>query len=183
MSAGRVNPGFEVKLVEPDGCEVADGQPGELMIRGHPLMTGYWRNQQATAEAFRDGWFASGDIAIRDEGYLTIMGRAKDMIITGGENVYAAEVEATVDELPSVADVAVIGLPDERFGERVHAVVVLHSSSNLDLDELQAFCRTRLAGYKIPRSLDIVESLPRNTTGKVLKRDLRKSYFDGDLDR
>lgn len=183
LSAGRVHPGYEVRLVDRDGADVPDGQPGEIVVRGHSLFHGYWNDREATEEAFTDGWFATGDIATRDDGYLTIMDRAKDMIVSGGENVYPAEVEAVLYEHEAVAEAAVIGVPDDRFGERVHAVVVASSGAvsagSLELGALQSFCRDRLAGYKLPRSMEIVEELPRNATGKVLKRDLRAPYWDG----
>ncbi len=176
-SAGKVNAGFEVRLVDPDGLEVADGQPGQILIRGSSVMSGYWNDQAANADAFIDGWFASGDIATRSDGYLTIMDRAKDMVVTGGENVYPAEVEAAIEAFAGVDDVAVIGVPDEAFGERVHAVVVPTAGTEVTLDALQAFCRERLAGFKLPRSLDLVNELPRNPTGKLLKGELRAPYW------
>lgn len=178
-SAGRVNAGFEVRLVDRFGADVEDGRPGEVLIRGDSVMDGYWRNPAATAEVLHDGWFASGDIATRSNGYLTIMDRAKDMIVTGGENVYPAEVEADLYRHPDVVDAAVIGVPDETHGERVHAVVVCGGGAKLDLDALQAHCRASLAGYKIPRSLELVDELPRNATGKILKRELREPYWGG----
>jgi long-chain acyl-CoA synthetase len=182
-SAGRTHPGYEVRLVDPDGEDVPDGEPGEILVRGPSIFHGYWNDPVATAEAFADGWFATGDIATRDDGYLTIMDRAKDMIVTGGENVYPAEVEAVLYEHDGIADASVIGVPDERFGERVHAVVVLRGVAgeavDVDLAALQAFCRPRLAGYKLPRSMELAQALPRNATGKVLKRDLRAPHWDG----
>lgn len=181
LSAGRVNPGFEVRLVDRNGVEVADGSPGQIMIRGQSVMSGYWRNPEATDEAIVDGWFASGDIAIRNDGYLTIMDRAKDMIVSGGENVYPAEVEAVLYEHPSIVDAAVIGVPNERYGEGVHAVLVASDTEQepeLTVEAVQAFCRERLAGYKLPRSVEVVAELPRNATGKILKRDLRAPYWE-----
>ena len=180
-SAGRVHPGYEVRLVDRHGVDVPDGQPGEILARGPSLFHGYWNDPAATADAFVDGWFATGDIATRDDGYLTIMDRAKDMIVTGGENVYPAEVEAVLYAHERVVEAAVIGVPDDRFGERVHAVVVVRPGSDdgetLDLGAIQAFCRKRLAGYKLPRSLELVDQLPRNATGKVLKKDLRAPHW------
>ncbi|MGI9616298.1 MAG: class I adenylate-forming enzyme family protein, partial [Acidimicrobiales bacterium] len=186
LSAGRVHPGYEVRLVDRDGSDVPDGEPGEIVVRGRSLFDGYWNDPVATEEAFTDGWFATGDIATSDAGYLTIMDRAKDMIVSGGENVYPAEVEAVLYEHEAVAEAAVIGVPDDRFGERVHAVLVMaghaagaNASAEPDLGAVQAFCRSRLAGYKLPRSIEIVEALPRNATGKVLKRDLRAPHWEG----
>ncbi len=182
LSAGRVNPGFEVRLVDRDGNDVPDGEPGQIMIRGQSVMHGYWQDPEATAETIVDGWLASGDIATRNQGYLTIMDRAKDMIVSGGENVYPAEVEAVIYEHPDIVDAAVFGVPDDKFGERVHAVVVGRpggdaGDAGLTLDGLQTFCRQRLAGYKLPRSLEVMHELPRNATGKILKRELRAPHW------
>lgn len=182
LSAGRVHPGYEVRLVDRDGDDVPDGDPGEILVRGDSLMHGYWNDPVATAAVVVDGWFATGDIASRTDGYLTIMDRAKDLIVSGGENVYPAEIEAVLYEHHAVAEAAVIGIPDDRFGERVHAVLVARDGANqhadLSLAAVQAFCRERLAGYKLPRSLTIVDALPRNATGKILKRELRAPYWD-----
>jgi acyl-CoA synthetase (AMP-forming)/AMP-acid ligase II len=179
-SAGTVSAGCEVELVDLHGSPVPDGEPGEILVRSDSLMLGYWRDPEATAQVMQGGWFATGDIAIRRDGYLTIVDRAKDMIVSGGENVSPTEVEAVLHEHPAVADVAVIGVPDERTQERVHAVVVFRpGDGDVTLDDLQQFCRSRLAGYKLPRSLEIVDELPRNTTGKVLRRDLRAPHWQG----
>ena len=177
-SAGQVNAGFRVRLVDPEGNDVPDGEPGVLLTRSESLMPGYWNDPAATATAIVDGWFNTGDIAIRDNGYLTIMDRAKDMIVTGGENVYPAEVEATLYEHDEVADVAVIGVPDEKLGERVHALVVA-TSPNFTGDELMAWTTGRLAGFKRPRSVELVTGLPRNASGKLLKRELRAPHWEG----
>ncbi len=178
-SAGQVNPGFEVRLVDRQHRDVPDGEPGQILVRGPSVMHGYWRDPAATTEAFVDGWFTTGDVATRSGGYLTIMDRAKDMVVTGGENVYPAEVEAALYQHPDVADVAVIGVPDDRMGERVHAVVVARAGVELDLASIQTHCRGRLAGYKLPRSLELVDDLPRNATGKILKRQLRAPHWEG----
>ncbi|MDG2111870.1 MAG: AMP-binding protein [Actinomycetota bacterium] len=179
LSAGRVNPGFEVRIVDPQGVVLADGEPGQLMIRGASVMSGYWRDPEATAEVMVDGWFASGDIATISDGYLTIMDRAKDIINTGGENVVPAETEAVLYEHLDIIDVAIIGVPDEALGERVHAVVVPRCGATVELDAVQAHCRDRLAGFKLPRSLEVVDELPRNATGKILKTDLREPHWKG----
>ena len=177
-SAGLVNAGFEVRLVDVDGVEVRDGAPGEILVRGDGVMDGYWNDPAATAEVMRDGWFATGDIAVRHDSHLTIVDRAKDMIVSGGENVSPTEVEAALHEHPAVADVAVIGVPDDDLHERVHAVAVFwRDLESPTLAELQQFCRSRLAGYKLPRSLQIVDELPRNITGKILRRDLRAPHW------
>ncbi|MGH1492692.1 MAG: class I adenylate-forming enzyme family protein [Acidimicrobiales bacterium] len=177
-SAGQVNPGFEVRLVDRHGEDVADGMPGEILVKGSSVLHGYWNAPDVTAEAIVDGWFKTGDIAIRSEGYLSIMDRAKDMVVTGGENVYPAEVEAVLYEHNDVADAAVIGVPDERFGERVHAVIVAQPGATIELHSLTTFARARLAGYKLPRSMELVDELPRNPTGKVLKRELRSPHWE-----
>ena len=179
QSAGRVNPGFEVRLVDRHGREVIDGQPGEILVRGSSVLHNYWDDPEATKEAIIDGWFRTGDIAVRSEGYLTIMDRAKDMVLTGGENVYPAEIEAVLYEHPGVADVGVIGVPDDQFGERVHAVIVIQPGAAVDLEMIMEFCRGRLAGYKLPRSMEVVDELPRNPTGKILKRQLRSRHWEG----
>ena len=139
----------------------------------------YWQDPEATKDAIVDGWFRTGDIAVRSDDYLTIMDRAKDMVVTGGENVYPAEVEAIIYEHPDVADVAVIGVPDDRLGERVHAVVVSQPGAVVELETVMDFCRSRLAGYKLPRSMELVKELPRNTTGKILKNALRLRHWEG----
>lgn len=164
-SAGRVSFGWEVKI-EP-------APVGELLIRGECLFTGYWRDAEATEAAFADGWYRTGDIArLTPDRYLYILDRAKDMIISGEENIYPAEVENVLAAHPEVAEVAVIGLPDSRWGEAVHAVVVRRGE--VSADELIAWSKERLASFKCPKSVEFAVALPRTTTGKVLKRDLRQ---------
>jgi acyl-CoA synthetase (AMP-forming)/AMP-acid ligase II len=142
-------------------------------------MVGYWNKPDETAEALRGGWMHTGDGGYMDEdGYVYVVDRIKDMIITGGENVYSIEVENVLAKHPSVAAVAVIGLPDEQWGERVHAVVVRQPDQTVDLAELQTLAREHIAGYKIPRSLSFVDALPLSAQGKVLKRDMRQWNFD-----
>jgi acyl-CoA synthetase (AMP-forming)/AMP-acid ligase II len=144
------------------------------------VMKGYWNLPEATASAIREGWFHTGDAGYLDEdGYLYIHDRVKDMIVSGGENVYPAEVESVLYAHPDVADVAVIGVPDERWGEAVKAVVVLREGSHVSDRELIDACRSQIAGYKTPRSIDFVDELPRNPTGKILKRVLRERYWAG----
>ncbi|WP_425837663.1 class I adenylate-forming enzyme family protein [Streptomyces fractus] len=174
-TAGRISFGWEVEIVDPDGRPVPTGSPGELLIRGDCLFSGYWNAPEATAEAFTDGgWYRTGDIARLDaDRCLTILDRATDMIITGEENVYPAEVEAVLARHPGVAEVAVVGRPDARWGEAVHAVVVPAGSGTPTAEDLIAFARERLAHFKCPRSVEFTTELPRTTTGKVLKRDLR----------
>jgi acyl-CoA synthetase (AMP-forming)/AMP-acid ligase II len=150
------------------------GEPGELVVKGEQVTLGYWRNDEATREAFRGGWFHSGDIATWDEnGFLYIVDRKKDMIVTGGENVYSREVEEVLYAHPAILEAAVIGLPDEMWGEQVVAVVQARPDSSVSEDELIAFCRERLASYKKPRHVVFTGELPKNASGKILKRELR----------
>jgi acyl-CoA synthetase (AMP-forming)/AMP-acid ligase II len=175
-SAGQVSFGWEVRVVGPDGRDVPTDAAGELLIRGECLFAGYWRDPDATAAAFAaGGWYRTGDIArLTADGYLYILDRARDMVISGGENIYPAEVEAVLARHPAVADVAVIGRPDQRWGEAVHAVVILAAGADdVTGGEIIAWCRDRLAHFKCPATVEFVSSLPRTTTGKVLKRELR----------
>jgi acyl-CoA synthetase (AMP-forming)/AMP-acid ligase II len=182
VSAGRLIPQAELRVVEPETLEdVPTGANGELWFRTPQLMKGYLNRPEATAEVITDdGWFRSGDMGRVDpDGFVYVEDRLKDMIISGGENIYSPEVERVLAEHPAVAEVAVIGVPDDRWGEAVKAVVSLHPGQQATDDELIAFCRERLAGYKCPRSVDVLEALPRNPTGKILKRDLRRPYWEG----
>ncbi|HEY7008570.1 MAG TPA: long-chain fatty acid--CoA ligase [Jatrophihabitantaceae bacterium] len=177
-SAGRGAPHASVKIVDPQGDEVPRGTVGEIIVGGEHVMKGYWNKPVETAEALRGGWMHTGDGGFMDErGYVFIADRIKDMIITGGENVYSTEVEAAVATHPAVAQVAVIGLPDADWGERVHAVVSVVDGAELTIDDLRAHCREQIAGYKCPRSLDIVTEFPISGAGKVLKRELRARYL------
>ncbi|MBJ7341883.1 long-chain-fatty-acid--CoA ligase [Mycolicibacterium sp.] len=178
-SAGRVVPGAEVRVVDPDTLEdVAEGEQGELWFRSKQLMKGYHNKPDATKEAItEDGWFRTGDIGrVDSDGYIFVEDRLKDMIITGGENVYSIEVERVIAEHPAVAEVAVIGVPDEKWGESVKAVVSLEGEATEK--EIIAFARERLAAYKCPRTVDVVDELPRNPTGKILKKDLRQPHWE-----
>lgn len=165
----------EVMIVDADGTECPPGTTGEIIIRGPNVSTGYWRNPAATATAFSDGgWFHSGDIGYRDtEGFFFIVDRLKDMYISGGENVYPAEVEAVLFEHPDVAEAAVIGMPDDRWGEVGHAFVVSHEDALINVSEVQEFASTRLARYKVPKRITVVPRLPRTGSGKVRKTALR----------
>jgi acyl-CoA synthetase (AMP-forming)/AMP-acid ligase II len=164
-----------VRVVDDSGADTAPDEVGELVVRGEQVCSGYWGRPEATAEALRGGWFHSGDLARRDaDGYYYIVDRIKDMILTGGENVYSREVEEVLHEHPAVAAAAVVGTPDEVWGERVVAVLEPRAGHHLDVDEVRAFCRARLAGYKCPREVLVVDELPRNTVGKILKRVLRE---------
>jgi long-chain acyl-CoA synthetase len=184
-SCGRPYPWVEVRIVDAStGEDMPLGEVGELWTRSHQNMAGYWNNPAATAEALTpDGWFKTGDAGYADaDGFLYLHDRVKDMIVTGGENVYPAEVENVLMQHPGVADVAVIGVPDERWGEAVKAIVVPAAGStdgDLDPADLVAFARERLAGYKLPKSVDFAETLPRNPSGKLLKRELRAPYWAG----
>jgi HIP---CoA ligase len=174
---GRPIPGVELRIVDPEtGREQPPGEPGEVLIRGYNVMLGYLDDPEATAEAIEpDGWLHTGDIGEVDErGYLRITDRLKDLFIVGGFNAYPAEIERVLFEHPDVADVAVVGVPDERLGEVGRAFVVPAVGRVPTEDEVIAFCRDRLANYKVPRSVVVVDSLPRNASGKVLKGELRR---------
>jgi acyl-CoA synthetase (AMP-forming)/AMP-acid ligase II len=178
-SAGTLVPNAEIRVVDPDTLEdVPDGGQGELWFRSKQLMKGYHNRPDATAEAItEDGWFRTGDIGRVDEGgYIFVEDRLKDMIISGGENIYSIEVERVIAEHPAVAEVAVIGVPDEKWGESVKAVVSLEGEATEK--EIIAFARERLAAYKCPKTVDVVKELPRNPTGKILKKDLRQPHWE-----
>jgi acyl-CoA synthetase (AMP-forming)/AMP-acid ligase II len=165
----------DVRIVDEAGHEVPAGSVGELVVRSDQVSLGYWQNAGATAEAMRGGWFHTGDLGRRAvNGLITLVDRKKDMIISGGENVYSREVEDAIATLPGVAEVAVIGLPDEVWGERVVAVLVAEDGAALDTDRVIAHCRERLARYKVPKQVRFVPALPRNGTGKVRKPLLRE---------
>jgi acyl-CoA synthetase (AMP-forming)/AMP-acid ligase II len=162
---------------------VRRGVVGEIVVRGDHMMRGYWNKPEETEAALRGGWMHTGDGGYMNEhGYVFIVDRIKDMIITGGENVYSTEVENALAKHPAVAQVAVIGVPDENWGERVHAVVVLTPGATATPEELRDFCRDHIANYKLPRSITFVDALPISGAGKVLKRELRKQY-GGEPDR
>jgi len=180
-SAGRALPGVELAVVAADGGMLPAGEVGEILMRGDMVMRGYWNRPQATAETIdRGGWLHTGDAGYLDaEGYLFIQDRVKDMIVSGGENVYPAEVESAIFGCPGVADVAVIGVPDPRWGEAVKALVVPATDAELTAAEVVAWARERIAGYKLPKSVEFVPPLPRNASGKVLRRELREPYWKG----
>ena len=180
-SAGQPAREVEVKVVNPDTLdEVPAGQPGELWFRTPQLMEGYHNKPDATREAITDdGWFRTGDIGrVDDGGFVFVEDRLKDMIISGGENIYSVEVERALTDHPAVMDAAVFGIPDDKWGESVKAVVELSAGQQTSPEELIAWCKDKLAGYKCPRSVEITEELPRNPTGKLLKKDLRKPYWE-----
>ena len=178
-SAGKPLDGVAVRILGPDGHDLPVGEVGEVAIRSVTCMAGYWNLPEATAEAMTpDCFLLSGDAGYLDaDGYLFVVDRVKDMIVSGGENVYPAEVEAVLRNHPAIADVAVIGVPDERWGEAVKAVVV--AKGPVDTAEIIGWAREQLAGYKLPKSIDVVEALPRNAGGKVLRRELRAPYWEG----
>jgi acyl-CoA synthetase (AMP-forming)/AMP-acid ligase II len=177
-SAGRAAPHAEVRIVDPDDNEVPRHTVGEVVSRGDHVMLGYWNRPEETATALRGGWMHTGDGGYMDEnGYVFVVDRIKDMIVSGGENVYSAEVENALAKHPSVAACAVIGVPDDRWGERVHAVVVLLDGQRADEDTLRDFCREAIAGYKVPRSFEFAEALPMSGAGKILKRELRRQHW------
>ena len=174
-SVGRGGLGVNVKIVDPQGQEVARGMVGEIIVRGPNIMQGYWNKPEETAKALRDGWLFTGDGAYMDEqGYLFIVDRLKDMIVSGGENVYSAEVENVLARHPAVALCAVLGVPHEQWGEAVHAVVVRKPGAKVDAEQLRRYCREFIAPYKCPKTVEFRDELPLSAAGKVLKRELRK---------
>jgi acyl-CoA synthetase (AMP-forming)/AMP-acid ligase II len=176
-SAGRRTPLYEVKVVDGDGREAPLRTGGEIWVRGPSVIQGYWQDAEQTEKTLFDGWFKTGDIGMMDEGgYLYILDREKDMIISGGENIYTKEVEDILHSHPAILETAVIGVPDPQWGENVKAVVVLKDGMSLSEEEIIAYCQERLARYKRPKSVAFVSELPKNPSGKILKRDLRDRY-------
>jgi fatty-acyl-CoA synthase len=180
-TAGKPFLHVDLRVVAESGAPCAPGEIGEVQFRGPNVFAGYWQRPDATAEAFTaDGWFRTGDLGrLDDEGFLTLVDRKKDMVISGGENVYSAEVEDVLFAHTKVAEAAVIGLPDPKWGESVFAVVVARPGAHLTSEELTEHCRTRLAKYKTPKGFAFIDALPRNAAGKVLKRDLRTKFGGG----
>ncbi len=177
--AGRAVAGVEVAVRGASGDRCRPGEVGEITLRGPNIMQGYWRKEEATKEVLRDGWYWSGDLGYQEEdGFLFLVDRSKDMIVTGGENVYSVEVEGILAEHPAVFEVAVIGIPCLQWGEQVHAVVALHTDQAAEEQDLIDFCREYIAGYKCPKSISFVTGeLPKSGTGKILKRDLRAPFW------
>jgi acyl-CoA synthetase (AMP-forming)/AMP-acid ligase II len=179
LSCGRPCPAVDVRVVDESGTEVGVGQAGEVVARGANVMRGYWNNREETLSAFRNGLFRTGDVGYQDaEGFLYILDRLKDMIVTGGENVYSGEVEAVLYAHPAIREAAVFGIPDDKWGELVMACVVLKPGAALSVDELIAHCRRSLASYKIPRRVEFSDlELPKTGSGKILKRALRERFW------
>jgi acyl-CoA synthetase (AMP-forming)/AMP-acid ligase II len=179
-SCGRAQIGVEIIITDEDGNQCAPNEIGEILIKSGTVMLGYHGLAAQTAEAIKDGWLQSGDSGAKDEeGYIYIKDRIKDMVVSGGENIYPVEVENALAQHPAISDIAVIGVPDEKFGEALMACLVLNSGQQLDAQEIVSFCRDKLAGYKIPRQLQVLDALPRNPSGKVLKTELRKPFWIG----
>ena len=175
--AGKTLPGVDLRIVDDAGRDVMTGSSGEVIVRGPNITPGYYQLPEVNRDTFREGWFHTGDVGRLDEdGFLYLLDRKKDMIVTGGENVYSSEVESALFAHPGVADAAVIGVPDEKYGEAVFAVVAAKPGVTLDETELIAHCRGRIGGFKIPRRFAFVEALPKSALGKVLKADLRKRF-------
>ncbi len=179
-SCGQPCAGVHVRVVDDEDNDVEPGVVGEIVVQSKAVMIEYWKMPEATSKAIVNGWLHTGDMGYYDEkGFIYIVDRKKDMIITGGENVYPREVEEILYRHPAVSEAAVIGVPDEKWVERVHAVITLNQGQNASSDEIIAFCKEQLARFKSPRSIEFVESLPKNPQGKILKRELREKYWEG----
>ncbi len=179
-SAGFPRTDVEVKIFDPEDKELPPGEMGEIVTRSDLVMEGYWRNPEATADTIKNGWLHTGDMGYMDEsGYLFIMDRSKDMIISGGENIYPREIEEVLVGHPAIREVAVIGIPDPQWGEAIKAVVALLPGTSATEEELISFCKDNIASYKKPKSIDFVGELPKNNYGKILKRQLRARYWEG----
>ena len=177
-SCGRASVGAEIRVVNPDGEDLPRGEIGEIWLKSDTNMHSYYKLPEATAESLTDGWVHTGDAGYQDEaGYLYLKDRMKDMVVSGGENIYPVEVENAIAQHPAVADVAVIGVPNEKFGESLLAFIVLNPGMQLAVEELIEFCRDKIAGYKIPRQMQTLEALPRNPSGKILKKILREPFW------
>jgi long-chain acyl-CoA synthetase len=173
-SVGRIVPIEEVRIADKQGKPCPTGVAGEILLRGSKIVPGYWNNPEETEKVIVEGWLHTGDVGKLDEkGYLYVMDRLKDMINRGGENIYSIEVENALQRHPAVSEVAVIGVPDDVFGEAVKAYLILHAGESTTEEEIRAFCKQHLADYKIPKYVEIVPDLPRNQTGKIMKEALR----------
>ncbi len=179
-SVGREVAMVDIRVVGRDGLDAPTGEQGEMWVRGDNVMQGYWGNEEATAAVLTDGWYHTGDVCVRDdEGFYYIVDRARDMIISGGLNVYPAEVEGALYRHPAVAECAVVGVPDDRWGESVLAFVVLRPGHAATEEDIIDVARRHLAGYKKPRAVTFVADLPKGSTGKILKRELRAPFWEG----
>jgi len=178
-SAGMPAICVEIRIVDANDNEVPRGTVGEIIVRGPNVMLGYWKKPEATAEALRGGWMHTGDGGyMDDDGFIYICDRLKDMVVSGGENVYCGEVEAAIGSHPAVAQSAVIGIPCQKWGETVHAVIILKPGASATHEQIIAHCRELIAGYKVPRSVEFRETLPLTSVGKVLKTELRKPFWE-----
>jgi long-chain acyl-CoA synthetase len=174
-SAGREAVGAEVRIVDDAGRDLPAGDIGEILIRSRSVIDGYWRQPEAGREVIRDGWFHSGDLGYLDEDrYLFVVDRKKDMVVTGGVNVYTKEVEAVLYQHPAVREAAVFGLPDDHWGEIVTAAIALRADAAATVDDLVEHCRAQLAGFKLPKRVVFLDELPKNPSGKILKRELKR---------
>jgi acyl-CoA synthetase (AMP-forming)/AMP-acid ligase II len=180
MSAGRESVTVDVSVVGEDGKALKSGEIGEITVRGANVTMGYWNNRKLTQEKIRDGWLHTGDLGkVDEEGYLYLVDRKADMIITGGENVYPTETENILYQHPAIQECTVVSAPDQRWGERVQAVVVLKSDMSVTEEELIAFCKQRLAGYKCPKKIEFWEQIPKSPVGKILRKDVKKKFWEG----
>jgi acyl-CoA synthetase (AMP-forming)/AMP-acid ligase II len=180
MSTGRPDIGVQVRIIDDEGNDVELGEVGEITVKSKHMMVEYWRKPYDTAAAIVNGWLHTGDMGYYDEeGYIYIADRKKDMIISGGENIYPREVEEVLYRHPAVFEVAVIGIPDPYWVESVHAIVSLKPEASVDEDDLITFCKDNLARYKAPKSVEFVDSLPKNASGKIVKKELREKYWEG----
>jgi fatty-acyl-CoA synthase len=171
---------MEMRVVDDQGKDVPTGEIGEIVARGPLLLRTYYKNQKAYQDAMRDGWFFTGDLGkVDEEGYLYLVDRKKDMICSGGVNIYPSDIEAILLSHPGILESAVIGVPDPKWGEAVKAVVVLREGQEVSEKDVVQYCRANLAGYQVPKSVEFVQSLPRNPSGKVLRKELRAPYWEG----
>lgn len=178
-AAGRAVPGVDIQILDDDGNNVPLGEVGEVVVRGPNIAKGYLNRPEETAQAFRDGWFHTGDVGrIDDDGFIFLMDRKKDMVVTGGENVYTSEVEAVLYQHPGVHEAAVVGIPDPKFGEALFAVIVPAPGMALDQNSIMQHCEGKIGRYKIPRKMEFVEEMPKSAMGKILKAELRRIYSE-----
>ena len=178
-SCGEAYTGVDIRIVDTDGTECKQGDVGEIQIKSDVIMKGYWKRDEANSESIVDDWFFSGDAGFFDEdGFLFIHDRVKDMIISGGENIYPAEVENALMSHPDIIDAAVVGVPDDKWGETVKSFVILAEGINHSEDDIIAYAKKQIASYKCPTSVEFINDIPRNPSGKILRRVLREPYWD-----